>query len=263
MKSDFNNFHFKETEDTPYVLKHWGIHGQKWGKRRYQNEDGSLTPEGREHYGYGEAREKSREEKVEAKRNKKQIRENYVNKYKSLKKDTTQMTDDELQSETRRLLLENNYNKQLSEYKGTKIANESIEKKSFVKKKAIQSGFEIAAGIATGVIGNKIVDSIGGSPVLKVPVLVAATGSAVKGFADFGAAIAEKFGGVKVDTKNIKQTSDMWSDINSREMNVDKMRDNRSEALKNGDTERANKLTEQIKEAEKTNNEYYKEKYGV
>lgn len=31
-------------------LEHHGIKGQKWGIRRYQNEDGSLTPEGRERY---------------------------------------------------------------------------------------------------------------------------------------------------------------------------------------------------------------------
>ena len=31
-------------------LAHHGIKGQKWGIRRYQNEDGSLTPEGRERY---------------------------------------------------------------------------------------------------------------------------------------------------------------------------------------------------------------------
>ena len=30
---------------------HWGIKGQKWGVRRWQYEDGSLTPEGRIHYG--------------------------------------------------------------------------------------------------------------------------------------------------------------------------------------------------------------------
>ncbi len=32
-------------------LAHHGITGQKWGQRRFQNEDGSLTPEGRIRYG--------------------------------------------------------------------------------------------------------------------------------------------------------------------------------------------------------------------
>ena len=31
-------------------LMHYGIKGQKWGIRRYQNPDGTLTPEGRIHY---------------------------------------------------------------------------------------------------------------------------------------------------------------------------------------------------------------------
>lgn len=34
------------------VLCHFGIRGQKWGRRRWQNPDGSLTPEGYIHYGY-------------------------------------------------------------------------------------------------------------------------------------------------------------------------------------------------------------------
>ena len=38
------------------TLYHHGIKGQKWGLRRYQNEDGSLTSEGRRHYGYGEVK---------------------------------------------------------------------------------------------------------------------------------------------------------------------------------------------------------------
>ena len=34
-------------------LKHHGIKGQKWGVRRFQNKDGSLTAEGRKHYNKG------------------------------------------------------------------------------------------------------------------------------------------------------------------------------------------------------------------
>lgn len=32
-------------------LAHFGIFGQKWGVRRFQNEDGTLTEEGRKRYG--------------------------------------------------------------------------------------------------------------------------------------------------------------------------------------------------------------------
>lgn len=33
-------------------LVHYGVKGQSWGKRRYQNYDGSLTDLGKQHYGY-------------------------------------------------------------------------------------------------------------------------------------------------------------------------------------------------------------------
>jgi hypothetical protein len=33
-----------------YELKHWGVKGMKWGVRRYQNKDGSLTPAGQKRY---------------------------------------------------------------------------------------------------------------------------------------------------------------------------------------------------------------------
>lgn len=36
--------------DNENYLAHYGVKGQKWGVRRYQNEDGTLTPEGRRKY---------------------------------------------------------------------------------------------------------------------------------------------------------------------------------------------------------------------
>ncbi len=45
------NYRVTRIEDTE--LMHFGVKGQKHGVRRYQNEDGSLTAEGRDHYGVG------------------------------------------------------------------------------------------------------------------------------------------------------------------------------------------------------------------
>lgn len=45
-------------------LVHWGIKGMRWGVRRYQNADGSLTPAGKKRYGddddTGETKEETR-----------------------------------------------------------------------------------------------------------------------------------------------------------------------------------------------------------
>lgn len=42
------------------ILCHHGILGMKWGVRRYQNEDETLTPAGRERYGRGGGERSSR-----------------------------------------------------------------------------------------------------------------------------------------------------------------------------------------------------------
>ena len=33
-----------------YYLQHYGIEGQKWGVRRFENEDGTLTEAGKQRY---------------------------------------------------------------------------------------------------------------------------------------------------------------------------------------------------------------------
>lgn len=56
----------------PDELFHHGIKGQKWGKRRFQNNDGSLTPAGKARYASKEekraAKIDSRIEKLEARK---------------------------------------------------------------------------------------------------------------------------------------------------------------------------------------------------
>jgi tRNA A37 N6-isopentenylltransferase MiaA len=37
-------------KDTEMSLAHYGVQGQKWGVRRFQNEDGTLTEEGKARY---------------------------------------------------------------------------------------------------------------------------------------------------------------------------------------------------------------------
>ena len=42
---------YQKREEEGTVLIHHGIKGQKWGIRRFQNEDGTLTEEGKRRYG--------------------------------------------------------------------------------------------------------------------------------------------------------------------------------------------------------------------
>lgn len=44
-------------ENSTYFICHYGVKGQKKGLRRYQEEDGSYTSLGRQHYGIGDPRQ--------------------------------------------------------------------------------------------------------------------------------------------------------------------------------------------------------------
>ena len=71
-------------------LYHWGIKGMKWGVRRYQNKDGSLTPAGKKRYSQNDSPS-----------------EDYVRAH--TKKPISQMSDQELRTVNNRLQMENQY----------------------------------------------------------------------------------------------------------------------------------------------------------
>lgn len=53
--------------ESKFCLQHFGIPGMKWGRRRYQNADGSLTAEGKRRYQNTQSKE-SRKDLVNRRR---------------------------------------------------------------------------------------------------------------------------------------------------------------------------------------------------
>ena len=109
-------------------LMHWGIKGMKWGVRRYQNKDGSLTPAGKKRYDKEMAKLKEEEKiaknklRTQAKLNKLDEKRKEIEALKSGKpiaKSTKQhskpsvkdMSDEELRQTLNRLLMEQQYAK--------------------------------------------------------------------------------------------------------------------------------------------------------
>lgn len=79
-------------------LKHWGIKGMKWGVRRYQNKDGSLTPAGKKRYSDGDTSSSSTSKSSQTSQQPK-------------KKTVSEMSDQELRDAVNRLRLEQDYAK--------------------------------------------------------------------------------------------------------------------------------------------------------
>lgn len=111
--SDFCSGKDKKTDMNTYELYHHGILGQKWGIRRYQNKDGSLTAEGIKRY-RTDLKFKEKYDKYSAKQNEKKAakaREAEVKRVEKLmNKDTRKLTDEELAERIRRLDLEKRVN---------------------------------------------------------------------------------------------------------------------------------------------------------
>lgn len=172
-------------------LTHWGIKGQKWGERKYQYKDGSLTPAGRKRYGDApdfvkknkvsrkvqKQRAKNLEKARQAKAEKKKAEEEAKRKEeealkkkeqllksvdaKELYKNKDLLTNQEIQDRLTRIDLENRLNSKIEPTKtGMEKATEYLDKTT----KLVTAGsnlYKSVDGVVSMVTGKNIGKHLG------------------------------------------------------------------------------------------------------
>ena len=125
------------------VLIHYGILGMKWGVRRYQNKDGSLTSAGKKRYGNNDDIKDSPQKNTEEPK----------------KKSVKDMSDEELRREINRMQLEQNYLRMTGQNieKGKSAVEIALGKmkESFVSTVAQKSGQILAERLVNSMLGVK------------------------------------------------------------------------------------------------------------
>ena len=162
-------------EQSGHYLMHYRTKGSKNGVRLYQNEDGSLTPLGREHYGIGEGRKSGessddtgaesepkkpsfRERIKERKHARKVDREAHKELQKAVdseKKNIRNLTDTELQDRINRL----NKEKQLSQLLDESV-NRDVSPLRQKAEKIISDAAEDLAKKTLSAVTQSIVDKL-------------------------------------------------------------------------------------------------------
>ena len=157
-----------------YEFCHSGIKGMKWGIRRYQNPDGSLTAAGRAHYGVGGARgktsptNKANRVKIRQEKRNARIESRKVNKELSQKKEQEQqelrryeelrrtpakrLSENEIKELTARLQMEKSYKDLLKQTEDPKL----FDGKKFVVDILQSSGKTVITGLITYGVGTAI-----------------------------------------------------------------------------------------------------------
>ena len=130
-------------------LRHHGIKGQKWGVRRFQNKDGSLTADGKKRYGADDY--KNTLDKVNSagkivdevkKYNNSAQKSSDPDMERRIRKSINNMSDKELQQRVQRLNMEDNYTRMM-------MHRENLEKGESFVNKALNISTTALQGAAT------------------------------------------------------------------------------------------------------------------
>lgn len=145
-------------------LRHHGIKGQKWGVRRFQNKDGSLTPAGRKRYGDSDIDYKSTLDKVNSagkiveevkKYSDSAQKSNDPNMERRIRKSINEMSDSELQKRVQRLNMEDNYTRMM-------MHRENLERGESFVNKALNVSSAALQGAATALTIAMLVKQLKG-----------------------------------------------------------------------------------------------------
>lgn len=126
-------------------LQHHGIKGQKWGVRRFQNTDGSLTAEGKKRYSVSDYQQAIDKTKTAGKIvNEAKTLNNTVKKLndpaaeRRIRKSAAEMSDIELQKRVQRLNMEDNYTRMMMHRENLERGRTFVDKALDVSAIAVQ-----------------------------------------------------------------------------------------------------------------------------
>lgn len=126
-------------------LQHHGIKGQKWGVRRFQNTDGSLTAEGKKRYSVSDYQQAIDKTKTAGKIvNEAKTLNNTIKKVndpaaeRRIRKSVVEMSDIELQKRVQRLNMEDNYTRMMLHRENLERGRTFVDKALDVSAVAVQ-----------------------------------------------------------------------------------------------------------------------------